>query len=215
MTVKINPSILIIIIGIAVFLCWVIFRGCNPVSSNAIDKKSFDSLLVAKQKSEEATSKIIDSVFKENNRRAVKEDSLALIVHKKDEQLSIKTLSITALAKEVQLYAKYKDTVEQLKAAPLLADQVIGLVEKVDEYKRENRSLLNSIDSSIGANSLLLAQKDYQYTELQERFSFASDKYLKLDKNYSSLNKKLKRERTLSRILGVAVLVTGGIILSK
>lgn len=200
----------------AIVLLFIIFRGCNSTDpSIAESKRQVDSVIAAKKVSEAASSKVIDSIFKENNRRAENEKLFSKQLSAKDQQIAIKTVSVTALAKEVQLYEKYKDTTEQLHAAPLLADQVIELVDQVDSFKSETHALRNSLDSSVGATSLILAKKDYSYTELQGQFDFLSGKYSKLDYNYNSLNKKLKRERTLSLILGIAVLVAGGAYLIK
>lgn len=200
----------------AIVLLFIIFRGCNKTDpAIAESKRQVDSVIAAKKASEAASEKVIDSIFKENNRRAVKNQLDSIALAKRDQQLEIKSLEALSLAKQVKIYVTYKDTVEQLKAAPLLADKVIELVEQADSYRNETRVLRNRLDSSVGATSLILVTKDYNYTELQGQFDFLAGKYSKLDYNYNSLNKKLKRERTLSRILGGALLILGGAYLAK
>lgn len=214
-TIQLKNYQVIALLVAAIVLLFIIFRGCNKTDpAIAESKRQLDSVIAAKKASEAASGKVIDSIFKENNRRAVKNqlDSIALL--KRDQQLEVKSLEALSLAKQVK-NATYKDTVEQLKSAPLLADKVIELVEQADSFRNETRTLRNSLDSSVGATSLMLAKKDYQYTELEGQFDFLAGKYSKLDYNYNGLDKKLKRERTLSRILGIAVLVVGGMYLAK
>ena len=214
MTLRFNPistAILIAVIGLLIFLAFK--DGCNKPSL-AIDKRQYDSVILANKELQKASG-IVDSLVTVNNKRSVREDSLAKVTKKLGDQLEVKSLTAHALAVEVKLYEKYKDTVQMLRAAPLLADETIALSEEVESYKKVTEVLLDSVAETKQRFAAIIASKDSLYKAQQEQFNKMSANNSNCINDKAIIEKKMDNRNGLIKILGGTVAVLGIIVLAK
>lgn len=149
----------------------------------------------------------IDSLVYELAVAKKNKDSIAEMAKKKSDILHVKTLQVNALVKELELYKKYGDTDSYIEGCDSLLPQVSDLTETVELYRYDNARLLDSVQRVEDKFSLIIAQKDYLYSELRGSYDKISSNGLNLESVNSKLRKQANRKWVIS--VGAAYLFDG------
>lgn len=209
-----TSSYLVIAVIILAAIATLGIKGCidknrpQPISPT---KTSIDTVNVR----EAANKKIIDSLLALASRYGSQKDSLVRVTERQSDIITLGNVKINALAKEYNLYRKYADTASALAACDSLSGEVGKLTNEVAIYQLNNRALQSQNDSIIGANSLLIARMDFNYSALREQFDKVAGSSLALEKENTDLKRKVKKRVgigphvTVSYLNGKVVPVAG------
>jgi len=199
----------------AIVLLLILFRGCDHSPDHSQDVKEVKQDQGAlKTKDEQA--RIVTNNWKE------KADSLQRInvalqaqldVYKQEAAKSkekagrlVKELDRAKAERDTSAYVQTCDTLQQMvQDQAVTIDEYILLVDSVSANYQQQ---IDYKDSIINQQVDLLAAFRESNTKLEQR-------YYEINTDYLKATKKLKRERTLGRVLAGAVLVLGGLLLSK
>jgi hypothetical protein len=141
----------------------------------------------------------VDSLNNKIARLEKTKDSVVGIVQRKDAEIEVKSLKISALTKQASLAKKYKDSSLFMQSCDTLIEQVDNLLVAVDVLQRDNRNVQDAYDSLLGATSLKMGRLEYDYSVLQERF----DKVSKDAIQFGTSSNKNARKADKRIILGL------------
>lgn len=113
----------------------------------------------------------VDSIDKKNKQLQRDKDSLAGIVRKKDVEIQVKSQRIAALTRKAVSAKTDTDELLFVQTCDSLIPQVDDLLSAVDQLQQDNRNVQDAYDSLLGSTSLKSARQEYDYDELQQRFS--------------------------------------------
>jgi len=196
MSKKIN-WLYVAIIAAVIILVFIFFRGCYKLG-----------------KVETIKVVTVDTTGVADLRKRAAEAERAQAVANKAKDSALKELVLTQFRSR-NLAAKYeearerKDTVEIIKNCDSLANEVEVLNETLDNYKGMYDDLLEAAERSKSKSdsmALLNAQFVAQYRGL---YAGAVNDRNQLAVQLNKTNKKVKRERFLTRVLAGAVLAVG------
>lgn len=198
-----------------VLLCVVIFRGCDNNPSYKEENKHVEQLQTllrqAKSKAKE------DSV-----RLAKHADSLraaALDLQRKRDaiatELAVTKQQVQQLASANKQAKVDNDTARYIETCDSLREVAQVQAEVIEDYQRNDSLRTVNYEAQLSAKDSLLVKQAEFNAQLRATNEAVYDSYNNISKDYQKLNRKVKRERTLSRVLAVSALVAGGIILLK
>lgn len=203
------------IIAAGIIVAAIIFRGCDNSPSHKAEIKEVKAL--QEQLRDTEREKSADS-----SRLARRADSLHLVnldlQNKKDiiarELATAKTrvqvlASANERAKSARDTARYIETCDSLKDLARLQGEIITMYQFNDSARTVNyEEQLTAKDSLLANRAALIAQLRATNTETYTAL-------MNINTDYNKVTRKLKRERTLSRVLAAGVAVLGGIVLLK
>lgn len=193
-----------------IFLLVIIFRGCNPAADHTSDKQYVDSVIQvnALLKKQAFTKLHMDRVIDSLNQWRY--DSM-LKVHQVDR------LKVDEATAKANLYAfKYQqarelhDTILSFVECDTLALVAQDQAIKIHGYEKLTDSLV-----SAHAAAMLIRQGQYEslnalYMQTDTALNGVAGRYNGLYKDYTKVVKANKFNKTLSRVLAIAVVVLGG-----
>lgn len=213
MKISLNTTTILILIVAAILLFWVVFRGCSNNKQVQLQKREFDSLMIVIKKAEEQSIK--DSILYTKKVEAYQSnvDSLKTTNTIQSSILDKQTKKIAVLIAKGAV-AK-TDTIEYVKNCDSISKEAAVLIETVSNFQNANDILQKAIDSLLLAKELQLKQRNNLISDLRMNIAAMGNNYNSIYAINTSLAKKNKRERTLSRILGATTLIAGIFYLTK
>lgn len=203
------------IIAAGIILAAVIFRGCDNSPDHKAEIKEVKIL-------QEKLKKTEDKLAADSARHSQYNDSLqtALLDLQNKKEVIAKELTITkskvqklALqneqAKTARDTARYIETCDSLKDLARLQNEIITMYQDNDSARTAN------YEDQLSAKDRLLANRADLIAQLRQTNTETYGALMQINTDYSKVVRKLKRERTLSRILAAGAAVLGGVILLK
>jgi len=201
------------LIVITIFLVAILFRGCQYDKTVSETKAKLQIMVDSVQQREIAANKIITA-------QAVKIDSIEAqkaIVQKQlaasQVKLDVSESKASSLSQQVKYYKIKKDTVAYYVSCDSLSDVVDSVVAVEKSNRVKSDSILTLYDEKSIAQDSIISQKTKLYSDLRNSWSDVLKQYNSTLVDYNKLEKKYKRERTLTRIVaGVGVVLVGAVI---
>lgn len=210
--IKKNWLTILIALGV-IFLLWVIFRGCNSSNPHTEDKKYVDSL---------------ESVIKAEQQKQAKDSaSYAIKIAAKDSAFNnvvnklnaTSSLAIKEQTERIRLAKLIQnagiDTVLKFASCDSLASIVIDQGSVIETLQGLTDSLVIQHVEEMKIKDQRIAALDSAYKNVSDQALMIKSKYDPLFKDYGKQVKANKFNKTLSRVLGIAVLILGGIAYFK
>lgn len=120
---------------------------------------------------------------------------------------------ISRLIKVHRNFKAVRDTVEIVKVCDSLIDANEFLMVEINQYQQDMNALIEMYDTALQASDSAAIKQTQLNSDLRIALDIANTKNAGLVKDYNKELKKKKRERTVSRVLAAAVMVTGGALL--
>jgi hypothetical protein len=194
----------------AVLLIWVLTRGCGGEKVQIPDSQPIvDSFNTRIKKYEEQLKNDSTAYYKELYNAQLKR------VSDTEKKLSGEKKKVLSLTAQVILSRKETDTSEHSIKCDSLAASIPPLIERIEDYRDERDSLhLAHLKERESADARLEAQQKL-ISEL--RMSFLDMKGLKeeSDKKIVSLNKKVKKEKGISKLAAAIGIIAIGALVAK
>lgn len=203
------------IIAAGIILAAVIFRGCDNSPDHKEEIKEVKIL-------QEKLKKTEDKLAADSARHSQYNDSLqtALLDLQNKKEVIAKELTITKSkvqklaiqneqAKTARDTARYIETCDSLKDLARLQNEIITMYQDNDSIRVAN------YEDQLSAKDRLLANRADLIAQLRQTNTETYGALMQINTDYSKVVRKLKRERTLSRILAAGAAVLGGVILLK
>jgi hypothetical protein len=189
-----------LVIGLVVILTLSItLLTCRNRKQAAVILHPTKAEIEAAGKAKKAHELFVDSVNRKIARLEKEKDSVVGVVDRKNAEIEVKSLRISALTKQATLSKKYKDTALFMQSCDSIISQVDDLITTVDQLQQDNRNVQDAYDSLYGEANLKIARLEYDYSELQERF----DKVSKNAISFEASSNKSKRKADKRVILGL------------
>lgn len=198
-----------------IFLTFVIFRSCDNSPDHS---KEIQETKVLQQRLEATEQKAAaDSV-----RQVRRVDSLQLINLDLQNKQTVITKELTQTKRAVQSliagieFAKadndtirYIETCDSLKDLARLQNEIITMYQENDSIRTVN------YEDQLSAKDNLLANRADLIAQLRQTNTETYAAFMQINTDYNKVTRKLKRDRTLSRILAAGAAVLGGVLLLK
>lgn len=166
---------LLIVIAIAcisiVSIC--IYKHFNPKLPVFNPTSLQDSISVKEQQ----MGHIIDSLISRNNHMIGSADSLGALIVTQEIELNGRKILTEDLSDQYKSYRAKYDTINALHKCDTLAEEITKQDLALMEYEDSNGKLYDSLQSTTGNTSLVLAKKDYLYSVLRSSFDSLSQQY--------------------------------------
>lgn len=204
-----------VIVIVAIMLLGITFRGCYRAPLHKEDAKQVRVVQEQLQQVEQAKaadstrlvrqadSLLILALDYKNKREAAEKE----LAHLRSDRQRISDKLDTARANRDT--AGFISACDSLQERTHVQDEVIALyVRYVDSVDAVQQAQLTVKDSLLQNRQVLISQ-------LRSTNHVTYEKYNQLSADYRLVNRKLKRERTLSRVLAAGALVLGGLLITK
>lgn len=206
------PAVLIVA---GIILAAVIFRGCDNSPSHNEEVKEVKALQEQLKKTEERAAT-------DSTRLVRRGDSLQVTLLDLQNKQDVIKRELVATKNKVQALAganekaktnrdtaRYISTCDSLKDLATLQGEIITMYQFNDSARTANyEDQLTEKDSLLANRAALIAQLRQANTETYGAL-------MQINTDYNKISRKLKRERTLSRVLAAGVAVLGGVVLLK
>lgn len=203
------------IISVGIIIAAVIFRGCDNSPSH---KEDVQVVKLLQDKLKESEKKhAADSA-----RLAQRGDSLQLVNLDLKNKQEVITKELARTKRSVQSliaandYAKadndtarYIETCDSLKDLARLQGEIITMYQENDSVRTVN------YEEQLSAKDSLLANRAVVIAQLRQTNDETYAALMQISTDYNKVTRKLKRERTLSRVLAAGLAITGGALLLK
>ena len=212
---RLKPYLFGGVIVIAILLGAGIFRGCDNTPTHKEEAKEIKALQAQLKQTEEDARR--DSI-----RLATHADSLRVanldLQNKRDvisrelaatKQQVIQLAGANKQAKADNDTVRYIETCDSLREVAQVQAEVITMYQVNDSLRTVN------YEAQLSAKDSLLANRAILISQLRTTNDKTYSSYQQLNADYGKVTRKLKREKTLSRILAIAAGVAGGAILLK
>jgi len=204
-----------LIIGAGIILAAVIFRGCNTTPSHKAEIKEVAEL--QKKLNDKEKKAAADSV-----KWAKRGDSLESVLHDLQNKRDVISRELTVTKTKVQVLASQnttakanKDTARYIETCDSLKNLATLQGEVITMYQTYADSVETNYESQLKAKDSLLTNRAGLIAELRNVNSRTNAELLSINTDYLKVTKKLKRERTLSRILAIATTAVGTLFILK
>jgi hypothetical protein len=198
---------------IAVVVMLVMWTTCNK-PSEAVNYK-IDSLTGEVLKAEHALRLKEDSANLEINKR----DSLLKLTKQEKEntakQLHTALVRVAVLRGQIGKAKVDKDTIEIVSSCDSLAEFVGELTWIIYDYEKFTDSIIKMYDSQLAAKDSMLEGRREIYATLRRSYDVVTEDYGRLQVAYNKELKRGKKSRLLNKILGGAVIVLTGVVITK
>lgn len=203
------------IIVVLIFLAFVFLRKCDNSPSHKEEVKEVK--ILQEQLKEREFKSATDSI-----RWVKQQDSLKTVlvnletkrvlidIELKQTKNAVRSLiAANDQAIEERDTLLYIQTCDSLKDLATLQNEIITMYQFNDSARTVNyEEQLTAKDSLLANRAVLIAQLRQTNTETYGAL-------MQINTDYNKISRKLKRERTLSRVLAAGVAVLGGIVLLK
>lgn len=203
------------IIAAGIILAAIIFRGCDNSPSHKEEIKAVKAL-------QEQLRTIEQAKAADSSRLARRGDSLHLVnldlQNKKDviaRELATTKTKVYKLASQNEKAKKSHDTARYIETCDSLKDLAKLQGELLEMYQFNDSARTVNYEEQLSAKDSLLANRAALIAQLRATNTETYTALLNINTDYYKVTRKLKRERTLSRVLAVGVAVLGGAILLK
>lgn len=206
---------LAVIIAAGIILGAIIFRGCESSPSHKQEAKEVKVLQEKLQKVEK--EKATDSarlVHRSDSLQALNLD----LKNKKDaadKELAKLRKDTRRISDKLDTARAKKDTLGYITACDSLQERSRLQDEVITIYQAYVDSVEYNHEVQLATKDSLLANRAALITQLRTANDKTFLNYQQISSDYTKVTRKLKRERTLSRILAAVVAVGGGMILFK
>jgi len=213
--IKTNIVTILLLLGITV-LSGFLFRSCTKTDSSNSEKQQLSLQLDSIKNRENTANNIIKSQnerIDSNEAQKSRFKAEEIILRNKVTSLESKTTSLTAQIRKAKLG---KDTTTFFADCDSLAETADSLVDANIAQRDKMDSIQIKSDSIVKAKDIIISTKTILYDSLKKTTVDIATKYNVKIGAYESLNKKYKRERTLSRALaGAGIILLGGLLIKK
>lgn len=203
------------VIVVLIFLAFVFFRKCHNSPSHNEEVKEVKAL--QEQLKEREFKSVADSI-----RWVKQQDSLKTVLVNLETKRVLIDIELKQTKKAVRSLIAANDhaieerdtllyiaTCDSLKDLATLQGEIITMYQFNDSARTANyEDQLMAKDSLLTNRAALIAQLRHANTETYSAL-------MQINTDYNKISRKLKRERTLSRVLAAGVAVLGGAILLK
>lgn len=203
------------IITAGIIFAAVIFRGCDNSPLHKEDIKEVKALQDKLKKTEDKLA--ADSVRLTQHNDSL-QTTLLDLQNKKDviaKELTITKSKVQKLAsqneqaKTARDTARYIETCDSLKDLARLQGEIITMYQENDSIRTAN------YEDQLSAKDRLLANRADLISQLRQTNADTYAAFMQVNTDYNKVTRRMKRERTLSRILAAGAAVLGGVILLK
>jgi hypothetical protein len=205
---------MLLLILVAAFLVWLLFRSCKSVDHSAEYRRSDSLALIIKidrakwiaDSSDFAERKYVDSVEKEVLKRQL------IIAKAEFYKADAKVSHYITVADSLR---EILDTVAYVKNCDSLIIEVEGLQFSNRELQTQYEETLQRMSDEVENHYVILANQQRTYNQLYDRTLQVLVINETLEKELRKAEKGRKFNKTLNRVLAAAVLVLGGAVLVK
>jgi hypothetical protein len=198
---------------LAVVAMLVMWTTCNKPSE--ADNYKIDSLTGEVLKAEHALKLKEDSANYEISKR----DSLLKLTKQEKEntakQLHTALVRVAVLRGQIGKAKVDKDTIEIVSNCDSLAEFVGELTWIIYDYEKFTDSIIKMYDSQLAAKDSMLLGRREIYATLRRSYDVVTEDYGRLQVAYNKELKRGKKSRLLNKILGGAVIVLTGVVITK
>jgi hypothetical protein len=198
------------VLAIALLIMW---GRCND--PRPADNYKIDSLTGEVLKAEHALKLKEDSAKEEIAKRDT------LIKQAKQEkdntakQLHTALVRVAVLRGQIGKAKVDKDTIEIVSSCDSLAEFVGELTWIIYDYEKFTDSIIKMYDSQLAAKDSMLEGRREIYATLRRSYDVVAEDYGRLQVAYNKELKRGKKARLLNKILGGAVIVLTGVVITK
>jgi hypothetical protein len=198
---------------LAVVVILVMWTTCNKPSE--ADNYKIDSLTGEVLKAEHALKLKEDSAKSE----IAKRDTLIKQAKQEKEntakQLHTALVRVAVLRGQIGKAKVDKDTIEIVSSCDSLAEFVGELTWIIYDYEKFTDSIIKMYDSQLAAKDSMLEGRREIYATLRRSYDVVTEDYGRLQVDYNKELKRGKKSRLLNKILGGAVIVLTGVVITK
>lgn len=203
------------IIAVGIILAAIIFRGCDNSPSHNEDVKEVQALQEQlKKKEEKAASDSARLVRRGDSLQT----SLLDLQNKQDvikRELVTTKNKVQALVGANEKAKTNRDTVRYIQTCDSLKDLATLQAEIITMYQFNDSARTVNYEEQLTAKDSLLANRAALIAQLRQTNTETYGALMQINTDYNKVTRKLKRERTLSRVLAAGVAVLGGVVLLK
>lgn len=202
-------------IAAVVVLLAIVFRSCDKGNPHKQENKETQELIKKANDERDAEKKKSDSLLALNRKL---EDERKLTKFKLDvteDQLNVSKNQSFKLAQDLKAAKARKDTVEYFAKCDSLGDEILNLSGIIISYEDYVHALDSIHIEQLKVKDSLIVGKEKLYSDLRISFDKIATNYNSLYADYGKELKKRKKARTLNRVLGAAVLIVGGLYITK
>lgn len=215
MTITKEHYKLAVIIAVGIIIAAIIFRGCDNSPSYKEDIKEVKAL-------QEQLRTIEQAKAADSSRLARRDDSLHLVnldlQNKKDviaRELATTKTKVYKLAAQNEQAKTARDTSRYIETCDSLKDLAKLQGELLEMYQFNDSARTVNYEEQLSAKDSLLANRAALIAQLRATNTETYTALMNINTDYNKVTRKLKRERTLSRVLAAGLAVLGGAILLK
>lgn len=203
------------IIAVGFLLAAIIFRGCSPAPSHKDDIKEVQALQAQLKKKEQSSAADSARLVKRGDSL---EKELHVLQNKKDmisKELTITKTKVQLLAAQNSAAKANKDTARYIETCDSLRNLATLQGEVITMYQNYADSVETNYEAQLTAKDSLLNNRASLIADLRNVNDRTNAELLSINTDYLKVTKKLKRERTLSRILAIATTTVGTLLITK
>ncbi len=199
----------------AIFLLAIIFRGCLPINSHKEGKKEVQQISEAVNQADDSTMRITTAA----NHRA---DSLQKVIDAQDkrlkqtsQELAVSRRQVKELAVALDEAKALGDTSQFFAVADSLKNVALAQAQQAEQYEKQADSTAENYKRQLALKDITIKAQAELISKMRTANLEITDKYNSLHADYGKVTRKLKGERTLSRVLACAALIAGGLFIAK
>lgn len=209
-----NLIIAAIAIGFLVLIL-ITFRGCYRTPSHKEDVREVKVL--QDQLKEMEFKSAADSI-----RWVMQQDSLKTVLVNLETKRVLIDIELKQTKKAVRSLVaandqaiEERDTLLYIQTCDSLKDLATLQGEIITMYQFNDSARTVNYEDQLTAKDSLLANRAALISQLRQANTETYGALMQINADYNKISRKLKRERTLSRVLAAGVAVLGGIVLLK
>lgn len=196
-----------------VILGWLIFRGCDPAP--VTDNQKIDSLTRALKSYEIEYNRHIKRDMEYSDKLEKKVDSLKDVLDKEKLNVRITSKELDNVLAGYQKAKEKKDTVDAVTNCDSIVKLATEQALQFEYYIETSDSIYYAELRNRQLKDSIIAEQAKMYAQFRSSFYTVSNDYNKLSEDYNKMVKKRNFNKTTTRILAAAVVVLGGILLTK
>lgn len=203
------------VIVVLVFLAFVFFRKCDNSPSHNEDVKEVKALQEQLKKTEEKAATDSARLVRRGDSL---QTSLLDLLNKQDvikRELSAMKNKVQALAGANEKAKTNRDTARYISTCDSLKDLATLQGEIITMYQFNDSARTSNYEDQLTAKDSLLANRAALISQLRQTNTGTYGALMQINTDYNKVSRKLKRERTLSRVLAAGVAVLGAGLLLK
>lgn len=210
-----NYYYLAAILAVGFIIAAIIFRGCDNSPSHKVDAKEVKA-------AQEQLKKVEEKLAADSVHHIAVQDSLRKVIEDQKAKSRAIGNELTKSTSKLQVYVaqlakarKEKDTTAYVTNCDSIARLAALQAEILPMYQRGYDSLTIAYEELQASKDSLLKNRQDLIVQLRVTNDLTSSKYAAIAADYGQVKKKLKRERTLGRILAGGAAILGGLLLTK